>query len=172
MGCKTSKTSPVRKFRKLSPQCAYILHLLSSFLISCSPSCNREMERIEVDFLYPLAEVFSPEMKGRNKQINKNHCYTQVHYYSCYRKVAVWLNRAGCQMASVWFRTGWSPSNLPSDLPLISLDTSSDLSHNLPLIVSHCYSEEHLSLASPIHILTYHPGCSYESQLPRKVEGR
>ena len=38
------------------------------------------MERIEVDFLYPLAEVFSPEMKGRNKQTNKNHCYTQVHY--------------------------------------------------------------------------------------------
>lgn len=64
------------------------------------------------------------------------------------------------------------PPASPLTFPLISLATSSDLSHNLPLIVSHCYSEEHLSLASPIHFLTYHPGCSEESQLPRKAEGR
>lgn len=37
-----------------------------SFLISCFPSPNREMERLEVDFLYPLAEVLSAEMRGRN----------------------------------------------------------------------------------------------------------
>ena len=40
------------------------------------------MERLEVDFLYPLAEVLSAEMRGRkknqNKQTNKKNPTTTV----------------------------------------------------------------------------------------------
>lgn len=42
MGCKTSGSLPVRKLWKLKSRCAYILHLVSNFQISCFPLCLAE----------------------------------------------------------------------------------------------------------------------------------
>lgn len=65
------------------------------------------------------------------------------------------------------FHTG-----LPAELPsYFSSHTCSALSHNSSLLFSNFSSEKQFALASPINILTHHPGCSQESQPPSEAEG-